>query len=400
MSVDNLVVYTGVRASRNQSDLNTLNYERTPDIVHSLNQQNDNPRNPLRGLLLTPSDFNMTPTRNDPILFSFFIRSYGHILKDFPKNVPSARIAPEIDVESLGTGTYGSVFKIQINHDYYILKCMSDAARFKRQNRREIKILFYLNAVLGENRWCIVNQLAATFHNDVCFLLYAYVPGLDLFNATEHLPYKNIENVNIENVNTEEQRRTVVNMNDMDANRILWIKKIADLLIGALACIHSVGIIHNDIKPENIMIPDDDTLLPFFIDFGFAAFLEEGFIYNKGTRIYLNPTRPRRIVNKNIIRPATIDADLFAMEKTLLTIGIHPTEIPPYIELYIKCRKNPGEIGKMISYWNEKTRQMNQHSGGKQVRGKRIKNKRKTEGKIKHKKYITATRKRPSNLYL
>jgi uncharacterized membrane protein YqiK len=94
-----------------------------------------------------------------------------------------------------------------------------------------------------------------------------------------------------------------------------------------LAYIHSVGVIHNDIKPENIMIPDDPQRLPFFIDFDAAGFIEEKRVYNRGTLLYLhknretNPHEKTRNTFRNRSRESTIDADLHAIEKTFLFSG-------------------------------------------------------------------------------
>ena len=43
-------------------------------------------------------------------------------------------------------------------------------------------------------------------------------------------------------------------------------------LLKALASIHSKGILHNDIKRENILV--DDCGNPYLIDFGFATYDE------------------------------------------------------------------------------------------------------------------------------
>ncbi len=49
------------------------------------------------------------------------------------------------------------------------------------------------------------------------------------------------------------------------------VLKLAKRLFGGLAAIHRLGIVHRDICPDNIMIPDEDILGAKLIDFGVAS---------------------------------------------------------------------------------------------------------------------------------
>lgn len=74
---------------------------------------------------------------------------------------------------------------------------------------------------------------------------------------------------------------------------ILTTKLFIKAMLIALKFIHSHGILHNDIKPSNIVVGHDKV--PVLVDFGIACFtsfcnnLENCCITNAGTSIYLPP---------------------------------------------------------------------------------------------------------------
>jgi hypothetical protein len=329
-----IIIYTGVTNSVNDSTLEPLTSNQ-----HMLKPQYNKPTNPLRHHILTPGEFYING--NDTQLsFRDFIKEHGTNLAGFAKGVKrddligrSWEISEGIKLTLLGYGTFSSVFKLElIKYDkVFIIKCMNDVdPTIRRHNRREIKILFYLKNALGDNNWCIVHLHAAAFIKDACFLLYEYIPGSDLF-AMVAKEAKEAKFVTINNSSLPPNvrgKRNILYRNEASGEYKDKIKKIADRLIEGLAYIHSVGVIHNDIKPENIMIPDDPQRLPFFIDFDAAGFIEEKRIYNRGTLLYLhknretNPREKTRNTFRNRSRESTIDADLHAIEKTFLFSGV------------------------------------------------------------------------------
>ncbi len=49
------------------------------------------------------------------------------------------------------------------------------------------------------------------------------------------------------------------------------VLKLGERLASGLAAIHKLGIVHRDVAPDNILVPDDDILGAKFIDFGLAS---------------------------------------------------------------------------------------------------------------------------------
>ena len=69
--------------------------------------------------------------------------------------------------------------------------------------------------------------------------------------------------------------------------------KIIDELLRGLHTIHSKGILHRDIKPDNIYIPDDPAKPTYYLDFGESSYFgENSKNYRlRGTRSYAKPNK-------------------------------------------------------------------------------------------------------------
>jgi serine/threonine protein kinase len=76
----------------------------------------------------------------------------------------------------------------------------------------------------------------------------------------------------------------------MDVQTVL---KIASQVAAALSAAHGAGIVHGDIKPENIMIRPDGLVK--VLDFGLARFLEAAAESGPATT-HLTLTRPGLII--------------------------------------------------------------------------------------------------------
>ena len=70
------------------------------------------------------------------------------------------------------------------------------------------------------------------------------------------------------------------------------LKVLAAKIAEGLKYLHAKGIVHRDMKPENILMSDtSDTCTPIITDFGYASQLKEGETCSKlcGTKKYLAP---------------------------------------------------------------------------------------------------------------
>jgi casein kinase II subunit alpha len=77
------------------------------------------------------------------------------------------------------------------------------------------------------------------------------------------------------------------------------VPRIAHQMLLGIGHAHSVGVVHNDLKPENIMIARDRQVLKI-IDWGL------GEIYNKGKRLYWNVFIHFYFTNPHISAPYTL----------------------------------------------------------------------------------------------
>lgn len=68
----------------------------------------------------------------------------------------------------------------------------------------------------------------------------------------------------------------------------LEIKHIAYSIISGIKYLHDKHIIHNDIKPENIVISDDKKIVKI-VDFGLSCVCNDVGIMRGGTKYYLSP---------------------------------------------------------------------------------------------------------------
>ena len=99
-------------------------------------------------------------------------------------------------------------------------------------------------------------------------------------------------------------------------------RRIFEQLARALSALHAVGIRHQDIKPDNILLtrlPGQDELLPVLIDLGVAADEQEGLL--GGTPLYFAPEVAARFAQARDAHAVEHDvssaADVFALALSL-----------------------------------------------------------------------------------
>lgn len=114
------------------------------------------------------------------------------------------------------------------------------------------------------------------------------------------------------------------------------VKEIADWLLNAIQHLHSLNIIHGDIKPENIMVSNGRLIL---IDFGNSVFMEDIDDYPGGTTYYLAP-------EYLIEAPLDYKVDYWAFACTIFELLTNERLFNPYINNTMT--KDASHLGLMI----------------------------------------------------
>ena len=149
---------------------------------------------------------------------------------------------------SAGHGAFGKVRKINVGGTDFILKTIRSYQVDPAVN--EIQML---QAVDGSPY--VLHMIAGIVFSNRAYILSPYVPGMGLDHWLAAHPGK--------------------------AERL----RVYNGLLDGLEYIHSKGIIHRDIKPENIWVPTDESLPPFYLDFGISVPTGTETIY-QGTEHY------------------------------------------------------------------------------------------------------------------
>lgn len=169
-------------------------------------------------------------------------------------------------IKSLGSGAFGKVYKLTMDDNTeYVFKVI-DSKKDPSLINLTYSEIKKLQIVKGKN-WA-VQLLAAqiNYSNNLTFILYPYILGRELFDILN-----------------EYQMNNSLKTNVMKTKIIDIFNKILD----AFDELHKLGIIHNDIKPENIWIRDDNSE-PILLDFGLSYNIGDT-AGKSGTRLYQNP---------------------------------------------------------------------------------------------------------------
>lgn len=152
----------------------------------------------------------------------------------------------DVVLEYLGKGENGIVYKVTVDDVSYVLKIILNHYVSEKPLTEEIEVLKAL-----KGKWFALQLLAssairtrdsngdAVFH---IFMLYPYIEGHTLDKWNDHVKQ-----------NTSE-----------------LVQKLK-LILEGLNELHKMELVHYDIKGDNIWIPTNPDIPPFFIDFGLSG---------------------------------------------------------------------------------------------------------------------------------
>lgn len=204
----------------------------------------------------------------------------------------------KVSLKKLGEGTYGTVYLIEGTK--LAVKTFSKENMMSEDNwEREKKIFEALSCPKAEKYVICAHEYGET--SDFYYIIMDRVDGHDLFDVMDCMDKSGMYYTDDEYV------------------------ALAKHLITAVGYIHSKGIVHGDIKPENVMFDNNKLVL---IDYGLACFAGVnggGCDWMVGTKEFLAPEyfkKPKK--REFIIR--TYKGDIFALGITLyeLVFGEHP----------------------------------------------------------------------------
>ena len=144
----------------------------------------------------------------------------------------------------LGTGSFSAVYNC-IDHktsQECAIKIIRNKKTLKKQANLEVEILY----LLGQNPYghCIELQSHFKFRSHTCMVFPVYK-----MNLFQYLKSK-----------------------DFSGCSMSVVRKITSQLLTCLSYLRSSGVVHCDIKPENILIKDENTMEITLADFGSAQF--------------------------------------------------------------------------------------------------------------------------------
>jgi eukaryotic-like serine/threonine-protein kinase len=195
---------------------------------------------------------------------------------------PGADFGPRYRIEALlGQGGMGRVYKATDKDlDRVVaLKVVRQGIMGETDALKRFKQELILASKISHKNILRIHDMGEV--GDVKFITMAYVEGQDLHGILQENPKLPME-------------------------RIL---KFAVQLAEALAAAHAEGVVHRDLKPQNILVNKDDQI--FVSDFGLAKSFEEGAIGMTRTGAFLGTPRymsPEQVEGK----PADQRSDLYA----------------------------------------------------------------------------------------
>lgn len=164
-------------------------------------------------------------------------------------------------VELLGTGTFGQVFRCVSNEgDEVAIKVVKGINKYYQYEMNEVRILKKFKDA-GYTRYFVELHDAFIYKNHLCIVLELL--GKNMYDLIKILHFNGMEFYSAQNI-------------------------LRQALEG-LSVLHSLGITHCDIKPENILVADFYSEKIKIIDFGSATTRPLSAIYYIQSRYYRAP---------------------------------------------------------------------------------------------------------------
>jgi len=226
------------------------------------------------------------------------LRNYSHIHAEYASNNLTAPIDPLVGlmlgdyliVQPIGSGTFGKIYlSIQLPIGMKAAVKLLDLDRLPAQLSDTLKEKFRSEA----------SALAMLQHPNILRLLH--------YGHLEDRPYLVTDYIEGGNTLEDEVARRAVDDRNFS---VVELTSMLRQLLDGLGAAHKLGIVHRDVKPDNIMLQDvvGHPRLVRILDFGLAKFIYSGDMTQStsGTPDYMAPEQ----LNRERLGPWT---DLYAV---------------------------------------------------------------------------------------
>ena len=234
-------------------------------------------------------------------------------------------------VKKIGEGSFGTAFKFTSKSGTYVVKEINTKNEHAKQLAdNEIRVLQHLLESCSTYFLCFVD-----FHVDSLSDKYSII--------TEYLD-------------------TYVTLDEYISNRLTQyiFVMISEELKKGVSYLHTMGVVHRDIHPKNIMISVDSKYRVRFIDYGYACIVSSDTCLRRHTRLirYQSPTICSKETSQSLSFADWIDNDCWSLGIVILEL-IPKRSILYYLEPLSDLSYNQFEetycrkLTQLMSFWTE-----------------------------------------------
>lgn len=217
-------------------------------------------------------------------------------------------------LKRLGTGSFGEVFAVRKkdSHRKYAMKVMSKQAQSEMSRRWAMYLQIECEVMAALSHPFLVNLNYAFQSAEVACMVLDLVSGGDMDAF-------------------QKRYRDAPPTEDV-------LRMMAAQLVCGLAYMHSVGIIHRDIKPPNLLLDEEGHLR--ITDFGLSLKLKaREVLYDRtGTKPYMAPEL--HLASKTARRGYGMAVDWYALGVTLWEIVSGGAQLPPPVSAVLKALRS------------------------------------------------------------